>query len=181
MSNINFIFISELEGGTTCKGYVPDADNSKSGVTVATGFDIGQRSSEDLHELLPEGIASKLTPYCQLTGQEAQAALNSTPLVIAEHEAQVIDVCVKRQVSQLLQHRYNRVSNIDFETLPEQAQTVIASVAFQYGNLAQRCPKFWFYAITQDWLAMVNELRNFGDRYTTRRLKEADYFVGKGE
>lgn len=177
MSNINFGFISELEGGATCIGYVPDAENSKSGVTVATGFDIGQRSSEDLYKLLPNEIAAKLAIFCNLKGLAAQEALAKEPLEITKHEAQVIDVCSKRHFAKLLQHSYNQLSKVPFEQLPEQAQTVIASVAFQYGSLAKRCPTFWGFAIEQNWLAMVNELRNFGDRYSSRRHKEADYFI----
>jgi len=181
MSKINFSFISELEGGASCNGYVPDANNSKSGVTVATGFDIGQRSSEDLYKLLPNEIAAKLALFCQLKGVAAQAALAKEPLEITKHEAQVIDECSKKHFVNLLQHSYNQHSKVSFDQLPEQAQTVIASVAFQYGNLAKRCPTFWKFAVAQNWLAMVNELRNFGDRYSKRRLKEADYFISKGE
>ena len=178
MSNINFGFISELEGGATCTGYVPDALHSKSGVTIATGFDIGQRSRNDLRMLLPENIAIKLRNYCELKGLEAQAALTKSPLVITEQEAQIIDQRVKFDVVELLQRRYRRKSQrLEFSDLPEHAQTVIASVAFQYGDLAKRCPAFWHFATTQNWTAMLDELRNFGDRYTTRRVKEANYFL----
>jgi len=180
MSNINFGFISELEGGATCIGYVPDAKHSKSGVTVATGFDIGQRSSKDLHTLLPNEIAAKLALFCQLKGLAAQDALTKAPLKITKHEAQVIDECSKKHFVNLTQQRYNQRSKVPFEQLPEQAQTVIASVAFQYGSLAKRCPTFWGFVIDQNWLAMVDELRNFGDRYSSRRHKEADYFINSG-
>jgi hypothetical protein len=178
MSNINFGFISELEGGATCIGYVPDVKHSNSGVTIATGFDIGQRSRHELRDLLPEKLAIKLRVFCQLTGTEAQAALESNPLVITGQEAKIIDNLVKQDLVELLQRRYRKSSErLEFSDLPEQAQTVIASVAFQYGNLAKRCPAFWSFATTQNWLAMVNELHNFGDRYNTRRTKEADYFL----
>lgn len=177
MSNINFSFISELEGGATCIGYVPDAENSKSGVTIATGFDIGQRSSEDLYKLLPNDIAAKLTLFCHLKGLTAQEALAKEPLKITAHEALIIDKCSKKHFVNLLKNSYNQHSPVPFEQLPEQAQTVIASVAFQYGNLAKRCPTFWRFVIEQNWLAMVNELQNFGDRYSSRRHQEADYFI----
>ena len=59
-------------------------------------------------------------------------------------------------------------------------QTVIASVAFQYGYLAKRCPNFWRYAITQNTQAMIRELVDFGDRYTTRRWREASYLKQAG-
>lgn len=181
MSNINFGFISKLEGGASCTGYVPDAEHSNSGVTIATGFDIGQRTSKDLYKLLPNEIAAKLALFCQLKGLAAQEALAKEPLKITEHEAQVIDECSKKHFVNLLLHSYNQRSKVPFDQLPEQAQTVIASVAFQYGNLAKRCPTFWGFVIEQNWLAMVNELRNFGDRYPTRRYKEADYFIKSGE
>ena len=39
---IDFTFIEKLEG-YRLEGYVPDAENSQSGVTIASGFDLGQR------------------------------------------------------------------------------------------------------------------------------------------
>nr|MBT2938650.1 peptidoglycan-binding protein [Vibrio anguillarum] len=60
---INFDFIKELEG-VKKKGYVPDVENSNSGVTIASGFDLGARSKSDLIALgLPASLVDKLTPY----------------------------------------------------------------------------------------------------------------------
>ena len=39
---IDFNFISKLEGGRKTKGYVPDPEGSRSGVTIATGVDLGK-------------------------------------------------------------------------------------------------------------------------------------------
>lgn len=181
MNKINFGFISTLEGGATCTGYVPDPKNSKSGVTIATGFDIGQRSNDDLRFMLPLNIAAKLCRYCGVKGEAALKLLNVNPVNITTTEAEIIDLCVKNIMVERLTQRYNEVSKVPFEMLPEQAKTVIASVAFQYGNLAKRCPKFWRFATTGNWLAMVEELKSFGDRYTTRRLKEAEYFIRESE
>ena len=50
MSNIDWDFITEQEGGRILKGYLPDK-KSKSGVTIATGFDLGQRNESDLQGL----------------------------------------------------------------------------------------------------------------------------------
>ncbi len=36
--NIDYKFLSQLEGGSKTIGYVPAAAVSKSGVTIATGF-----------------------------------------------------------------------------------------------------------------------------------------------
>jgi hypothetical protein len=54
---IDYSFLSDLEGGRTTIGYVPAAAVSKSGVTIATGFDLGQRSEADLKRLgLPANL-----------------------------------------------------------------------------------------------------------------------------
>lgn len=179
MNNIkvNYSFISELEGGAQLIGYVPDVANSKSGVTIATGFDIGQRSRECLERMFkaqPQ-LIDKLLPYCEQHGEHAAMMLNLMPLNITQDEAQLIDEYVKCESINLLAKKYNQHSAIKFEQLPEPMQTVIASVAFQYGNLAKRCPNFWRTAITQNLQAMIDELVNFGDRYTTRRWREASY------
>ncbi len=41
---IDWDFISSLEGDQRLAGYVPAADVSESGVTIATGVDLGQRN-----------------------------------------------------------------------------------------------------------------------------------------
>lgn len=174
-TKVNFGFISGLEGGRITRGYVPDPEHSRSGVTVATGFDLGQRSSAELHRLFPVSLAHKLSQYAGQKGMDAVAVLARTPLQLTEDEAEHIDLCIKSEAIAKLQRRYNAAAPREFADLPEQAQTVIASVAFQYGDLARRCPKFWQTAINADWQAMVHELEHFGDRYPGRRSKEANY------
>ena len=52
---------------------------------------------------------------------------------------------------------------------------VVSSVGFQYGsNLAKATPRFWDAVTNGRWQDAVDELRNFGDSYSTRRNKEAD-------
>lgn len=179
MAKVNFEFIAELEGGPALRGYVPDPAHSNSGVTIATGFDIGQRSVTDLIKLLGSGSAlvNLLQPYCELTKYAAVRLLQRRPLAITAEQAVEIDLCVKQQLLQQLEKRFNSTAKTSFEDLPEAVRTVIASVAFQYGDLSQRCPKFWGAATRSDYGSMVNELRNFGDRYPTRRKKEADYLA----
>ncbi len=38
---IDYKFLSDREGGRKLLGYVPHGGGSKSGVTIATGFDLG--------------------------------------------------------------------------------------------------------------------------------------------
>lgn len=172
---IDFSFIAALEGGAMTRGYVPDAANSKSGVTVGTGFDLGQRGVQDLQALnLPADLLRRLTPYLGLTGLKAKQFLVDQPLSISSAEAELIDEAYKAPFVDRLAAAYTRASGVDFAQLPAPMQTVIASVAFQYGNLATRTPNFWAQVVARDWKSALANLRNFGDSYTTRRRKEAD-------
>ena len=175
MTNVDFTFISDREGGQALTGYVPDPSGSRSGVTIATGFDLGARDAGDLLALgLPSGLRASLHPYLGLTGQSAVSALAKQPLTITQTDADLIDRASKANALTGLVASYNASSSVTFSSLPAQAQTVIASVAFQYGSLAIATPTFWKHVTSQDWAAAVSELRNFGDRYPTRRNLEAD-------
>jgi hypothetical protein len=113
---IDFNFISRLEGGRHTRGYVPNPETSRSGVTVGTGVDLGQMGDQDL---------------------------------------------------------VDETADVSFEDLPDGVQTVIASVAFQYGSLQKRTPNFWRQITSGDWQGAYRNLQNFGDDYGTRRKKEA--------
>lgn len=175
--NINYKFLSDLEGGCQTTGYVPAVGKSKSGVTIATGCDLGQRNEGDLNSLkLDEPIIAKLVPYLGTTGENAQALLNEMPLVISIDEAQAIDQAVKVAHVEKLKVIYdNEAGNkIKFIDIPPEAQTAIMSVSFQYGlGLNVRTPKFWKAVTAQNWAQAIHELNNFGDAYPTRRRKEA--------
>ncbi|WP_455204551.1 pesticin C-terminus-like muramidase [Kaarinaea lacus] len=178
MSNsIDFSFISSLEGGQQLRAYVPASGVSNSGVTVATGFDLGARNEADLKKLnLSTSLQKKLKPFLGLKKAAAVNALKTTNLIISKNEADSIDKAVKKEATDLLVRRYNaaiKPAQKQFSQLPKEAQTVIASVAYQYGNLSTRAPKFWKAVTDQNWADTVKQLKNFGDRYTTRRNKEA--------
>ena len=70
MSNIDWNFIKTLEGNNLV-GKVPDAEGSKSGVTIASGFDLGARNLADLSGL-PEEIINNLKPFLGFKGAEAE-------------------------------------------------------------------------------------------------------------
>jgi len=176
--SIDFDFIHELEGGTLLSGYVPDPENSKSGVTIAAGFDLGARNDKDLRMLsLNATLIGKLYPYLGRQGMDALNYVTEYPLTISIHEAAAIDSSVKLQLVERLVERFNSDSNVLFNEIPESWQTVIASVEFQYGNLSRRCPTFWKWVTHQKWDKALLELRDFGDRYSSRRNKEADYIL----
>jgi len=175
--NIDYTFLSDLEGGSRTTGYVPAASVSKSGVTVATGFDLGQRGESDLKSLkLDSLLINKLKPYLGEKGASAQALIKNSPLVITSAQAQAIDKAVKSSHISQLKLKYDIApgNKKKFIDLPSQAQTVIASVSFQYGvGLNIRAPSFWKAVTSQDWAEAIEILKSFGDAYPTRRKKEA--------
>ncbi|TFY89005.1 peptidase [Pseudomonas kairouanensis] len=173
MSNhsIDMAFIAQLEGGPATRGYVPDPEHSRSGVTIGTGFDLGQQKNLNM---LPQDLSDRLAPYLGLIGAKAVARLQTLPLNVSAEDARRIDEAYKAPFIERLADQYSKAAASPFDALPAAMQTVIASVAFQYGNLAVRTPKFWAQVVAADWKAAESNLRNFGDRYATRRGKEAD-------
>ena len=179
-NQIDFAFLSSLEGGSQTDGYVPAAATSRSGVTIATGFDLGQRNESDLTRLgLPQALIAQLKPYLGMQGTAAHQYLLQHPLTVTRHETTRIDRAVKAEHVARLERKFlasaANMQRAAFFSLPPEAQTVIASVSFQYGvNLDIRTPRFWRAVTAQDWAQAVKELRMFGDAYPTRSQREAD-------
>jgi hypothetical protein len=173
MNKINWDFIGAREG-RKLRGYVPPAGHS--GVTIATGFDIGNASAATIASL-PEPLAAKLAPYHGLVRIAALHMLQLNPLVITDEEADTIDSLTEGGVVSELEAKFKEDASADFDTLPEQAQTVIASVTFQYGTPWTKTPHFWGHCVKQDWQAVHADLENFGDDYAPRRKLEADYLA----
>ena len=176
ITSVDWEFISAREGGQRLEAYVPEPEVSQSGVTVATGVDLGQRSASDIDNLdIPDTLKAKLKPYAGVIKQAAKKLLAENPLEITKTEADALDKAVKQKALDELIGRYDAATTgKKFSELPSGAQTVIASVAFQYGNLATETPKFWKMVTEQRWADAVAELRDFGDAYPTRRKLEAD-------
>lgn len=176
---VDYAFLSKLEGGCRTGGYIPDLEKSKSGVTIATGFDLGARNEDDLHRLGIRGsLFKKLTPYLGLKKHDAARKLEKNPLSITTTECLQIDRVVKTHYLTQLAKRYNNAISsgaTKFEDLKPEFQTVITSVSFQHGlELSRSAPKFWASVVAQDWKLAVKILRDFEDQYPTRRNKEAD-------
>ena len=172
---IDFNFISNLEGGRKTEGYVQDPEGSRSGVTIATGVDLGQMGEIDLSRLnLSPDLKDRLRPYLGRIKFEAVSLLENIPLQVTPAEAELIDKEVKSRFVRGLERKFNQTANTVFEGLPDGVQTVIASVTFQYGDLRSATPNFWRQITIGDWQGAYQNLRNFGDSYSTRRNKEAD-------
>lgn len=174
---VNWDFIQKLEGKGVKQGYVPDPDNSQSGVTIASGVDLGQQTLDGLASYsIPHELVTKLAPYIGLKKHAAVQFLRANPLVLTAAEVKDLDRIIHNEHYNALVREYDKASSIPFRKIPDAAQTVICSVAFQYGTqLYRRTPNFWRIVTSQDWPRAIRALRNFNDRYPTRRNKEADY------
>ena len=177
-----FDFLRDVEG-FKASGYVPQDRRGNpienSGVTIATGLDLGQQDEDSLRRMgLSDELISIFRPYLGLKRGEAQRFLSDNPLRLTAEQATFVE-------ESLMSHDFERMSDlwnstqreedgIRWDQLDPEKQTVMLSVFRQYGNLPRRTPKFWRSATQGRWNDTVSELRNFGDEYTTRRNKEAD-------
>ncbi|WP_225887917.1 pesticin C-terminus-like muramidase [Myxococcus xanthus] len=188
--DVDWDFIAEQEGRAVQDGYVPDATGSKSGVTVGTGVDLGARDMNDLDRLgLSDALKTKLEPYLGKTGQDAADFLEENPLNLTAEEVKELDRAVKGEALDNVVKEYNteveRLNAADggsrpkFAELPREMQTVIASVGFQYGSLKTATPNFFAQVTEQRWDDAKANLEDFGDRYPSRRGREAD-LLGEG-
>jgi len=167
--NVDFNFIEDREGFKII-GYVPHAEGSKSGITIASGFDLGARKLSDLNGL-PEEIINKLKPFLSLKGNEAIS--KAKQLKITREEGKIINKFAKKESLQKLEKAWKKTTGESFNSLTTEQATVVASVAFQYGNLETETPNFWKYVTSNQWQKAYDELMDFGDFYPTRRKEEA--------
>jgi hypothetical protein len=174
MLKIDWDLISRLEGGRVLRGYVPP--KGKSGVTIATGIDLGYYGAANLKEL-PDDLQDKIRGYLGLVGAAAQRGLAVHPLVVTEQEAALIEGPKRKELTGALSAAFLRKAAVPFEQQPGAAQTVMMSVTWQYGAPWVDCPIFWAKCCARDWRAVEDELRNFGDEFAPRRKMEADYLA----
>ena len=179
-TNIDFDFIGEQEGYRSSM-YVPKDKKGKvldsSGPTVGTGVDIGQRSVKGLKGL-PQGLVDKLTPYVGKKGQEASEYVKDNALTLTKSEVETINKWAKKQETDSLIKLWERDSDIAWDSLTKPQATAVASVMYQYGSKKVRTPSFWEAATSGDWDKAEAELRDFGDKYASRRIREANYLSG---
>ena len=173
-SNVDFDFIKAQEGFEK-KGYVPNLKfEHHSGVTIASGFDLGQRDEKDLKGL-PESLIEKFKPYLGLKLDKASAKLKEMPLEVSLQEANIVNKFAKQKTLDELSDQWKSATGTDFDKLDKRKATVVASVAFQYGDLPTKTKNFWKQVTSDDWNAAYENLQNFGDKYNPRRQREANY------
>tara|TARA_X000001388_G_C2174117_1_gene100955 strand:- start:51 stop:686 length:636 start_codon:yes stop_codon:yes gene_type:complete len=189
---IDYSFIGESEGFETT-AYVPKDSTGtvfgKSGVTVANGFDLGQRNLNDLQGLPPE-LIKKFTPYLGKQTEEAKQYLQENPFTLSDEEAETVRNFAHKQETNKVVTAYQTKTGKNFYDLPAAAQTVIADVAYQHGAEASVNYKNWGGLIKElsdnpknpeIYRRMQDELLNFTSQtddsgkmlYFNRREREA--------
>lgn len=173
---VDYDFIGKLEGNKD-RAYIPKNDKGNivghSGVTIGKGLDLGNFG--DLYNLdIPNALREKLEPYVGLRRELAEQALKDNPLELSDKELSELNKAVIKYYTGYVRSVYEEDSGRRWDNLPDRAKTVILSVLFQYGS-PKRVPKFWSYATSHNWSNMIEELRDFGDNFPTRRNLEADY------
>ena len=106
MANINWDFISNKEGGSQSVGYVPDG-SERSGVTIGTGFDLGQQTEETIKNFgfNDQSILNVIKPYIGIQG--AQAREVAPQLKISDEQKQDLDNTVKSYYENNIINQYN--------------------------------------------------------------------------
>lgn len=182
-NQIDFSYLSQFEGGSKLIGYIPFIKLSdgkrKSGVTIGCGIDLGQRNLRDLTNLkLSKSLEILLAPYLLRKGEEAFSYLKKNPLVLSVEQAKELNEAVRDHDIGLMIQIFNRFSKVQFKDLPWQAQTVLASLAWNFGpSLDRSIPLTFMDAADQDWHSFGTRLRNFPSKepaLDARRKKEAE-------
>ena len=180
VGGVDWNFISALEGGSQTEGYIPTKDDKvigKSGLTIGTGWDVGQMSLKELESSgLPPKLIEKVKPFVGLKGKKALSKLEERGApVLEDEEASIVDAFTHNKTLSQISKNYEKASGESFEDLSPAQQTVLASVGFQYGsNLKEATPGFWGQVTSGDWEGAQENLLDFGDKYGTRRGKEAE-------
>ncbi len=193
-SQVNLNVVSDNEGGNQARPYFPDTygqppgakteiKHSKAGITIGLGVDLGHTNREELKRIgVSQTTIDKLQPYLGRMGEKAVEAL-------AEHKRDARDL-TPAELSQLNRavmtskfneagKAYSNASAIaNFTDLPWQAQTVIADLWYNRGNLERKAPTFWREVTTGRWEDAVQNLQNLksGDHALDNRARrDAEY------
>ena len=176
--NVDWDFIKANEGFETT-GYVPmnkdGTAKGHSGVTVASGFDLGSRTKESLKGL-PEGLVTKLEPFLGL--KKDAAIQKAAELSLTEGEANTIDQWAKKSTMERIDKAWKKATGMSFKHVPKNKATPIVDVVFNHGLPATMEYNFWKQVTSSMWDEAEANLRNFSEKdpdLQPRRTRGADY------
>ena len=194
-SFINFI-LGRFEGKGYTQGYIPcrfgtyfggtQPDRGEplgvSGVTIATGVDLGQQTITGLAEMgISAATIAILEPYIGLQKEQAVKKLKASPLTITAAQVQEIDNAVSRHYIYETARKFNRVL---FEAAPKEVQAVAVSLCYQFGiprrdaspalALAWEAMQNSNYEEAAAHLSTPNGWSNSHQKFMNRRRQEAE-------
>ncbi len=167
------------------RGYVPMSQGQaigNSGVTIASGLDLGQQSKDGLIKMgIPQTVCAVLFPYVGLKRESAITKLSALPLILSRDAADAVDRAVFRSYLVRAEGMFNRMAgrttwggDWKLSDRPKQVQAVVVSLFYQMGESPQKT--FGFLA-SGDYHAAVAELRDparwGGKYYASRRNAES--------
>lgn len=179
--DIDLDFLRQEEG-FSLGGIVPmknEKPMENSGPTFGTGIDMTQQTAAGL---IAAGVepttVEMLGPLLGkgLKGQAALEAIQDHGIILSQPQADQMDRAVINRDTESLAQQFTKASGREFDDLPREMQTVLASVKHQYGNLPGRTPNFWKQMTKGQHDKALKNLRNFGDDFPSRRNREADLF-----
>ena len=181
---VNMEFLRMNEGFET-EGYVPRSGEQvldSSGVTIGTGLDLGTKNMNYFKDFENKETLKKMEAYFGMKGQAAYDFEQENPLSLSEEETKALDNFVKGRELESIENSFLALTGKELSSMPPRLQTVIADLQFQYGSNYNRTPKFRdiIKDIAEDpqdaqsYMPLMSELRDFGDKYDTRRNREAD-------
>lgn len=194
-------FLTKVEGPMQMKGYVPcyligggsanyrGGPNPEryqamggSGVTIATGCDLGQTDQKTLLNWgLSPAIARLFQYYYGRRRAKAIEALHKRPLAITEPQAVLVNQAVHLgYLTSNVIPAYDKASAVPFKEIPREAQAVVMSMCFQKGcaGVARDWPRAWGHLINQRWAAASQELCHGFTQYVSRRKTEGALLRG---
>ncbi|MDR2020508.1 MAG: pesticin C-terminus-like muramidase [Treponema sp.] len=162
--------LARFEGKAIVRGYVPcklgtwypgGPDKGEplgaSGVTIATGVDLGQQTAAGLAGLAPD-LTAKLLPYLGLKRQEALEKLRTDPLTIGAEEAAAIDRVIHDRYINETAVLFGREA---FDRAPPQVQAVAVSLHYQFGTPAREASP----ALAHAWMSLRTGLYRGAARF----------------
>lgn len=147
-----------------------------SGVTVASGLDLGQQNAASLVRMgIPEDLRTRFAPYLGKKKTAAVDALAAAPFRLTESECDAVDRCVHRDYIDRAGALFDKhTCDLKFAECPRQVQAVISSLFYQLGayngNPGYRI--LWKHLTDNSWEAAADELLSGFTRYRSRREAE---------
>ena len=127
------------------KAYVPENKDGtaigKSGVTIASGLDLGQYNYEDLIKnlKLPKDLADKLKPYLGKRGKAAQQALKKS-FNISKEEASTINTAVSKNELKKLTNNFNKLTGRVFSAEPTNVKQALLIASYNLESTVNGLP-----------------------------------------